>query len=100
MHDHITPVKIYVGVWLTLIALTVTTALVSYVELGPWNIIVALVIAFTKATLVVLIFMHVKWSSPLTKLFVVGTLGWLALLLGITLSDYYSRSWLPPGKWM
>ncbi len=99
MHEHVTSVKIYVGVFLALLALTLTTVLVSFVELGPFNIVIALLIAFTKATLVVLIFMHVKWSSALTKLFVLGNLGWLALLLAITLSDYYSRGWLPLGKW-
>jgi cytochrome c oxidase subunit 4 len=99
MHDHITPVKIYVGVWGTLLLFTLVTTLVSFLDLGPWNIVIALLIATTKATLVVLIFMHVKWSSPLTKLFVVGALLWLAVLLGITLSDYYSRGWLPLGRW-
>ena len=99
MHDHITPVKTYVAVWATLLVFTVVTTLVSFIELGPWNIVIAMLIAFTKATLVVLIFMHVKWGSPLTKLFVVGALGWLVLLLAITLSDYISRGWLPLGKW-
>jgi cytochrome c oxidase subunit IV len=99
MHEHVTPIKTYVGIWALLIVLTVTTALVSEIELGPWNIVLAMAIAVTKATLVVLIFMHVKWGSSLTKLFVVGGLGWLAILLAITLSDYYSRGWLPLGSW-
>ena len=99
MHEHVTPVRIYVGIWAALLVLTLTTTLVSYLELGPWNIVVALLIAFTKASLVVFIFMHVKWSSPMTKLFVFSALGWLVLLLGVTLSDYFSRGWLPLGKW-
>ena len=99
MHEHVTPVKIYVGVFALLLTLTLTTVLVSFLELGPWNIVVALLIAFTKATFVGLIFMHIKWSRPLTKLFAVAALAWLALLLSFTLSDYYSRGWLPLGKW-
>ena len=99
MHEHITSVKTYVTVFAALLILTLTTVLVSFLELGPWNIVVALVIAFTKASMVVLIFMHIKWSRPLTKLFAVGALAWLVLLIGFTLSDYHSRGWLPLGKW-
>ena len=99
MHEHVTPVKTYVAVFAALLVLTLVTVLVSFVELGELNTIVALLIAFTKATLVVFIFMHVKWSNPLTKLFVFGALAWLVLLIGITMSDYWSRGWLPRGKW-
>jgi len=99
MHEHITPVKTYVVIFLALLALTLTTVLVSLRDFGELNIVVALLIAFTKATLVVFIFMHVKWSNPLTKLFVFGALAWLVLLIGITMSDYWSRGWLPIGKW-
>src|SRR4051794_5710708 len=100
MHEHVTPVKTYVGIFAALLALTLTTVLVSFVELGALNIIVALLIAFTKATLVVFIFMHVKWQNALTKLFVFSALAWLLLLIGITMSDYWSRPWLPRGSWM
>src|SRR5512138_1258567 len=100
MHEHVTPVKTYVAVFAALLALTLTTVLVSFVELGEWNVVVAVVIAFTKATLVVFIFMYVKWSNALTKLFVFSALAWVLLLLGITMSDYWSRSWLPRGSWM
>ena len=99
MHEHVTLVRTYVLIWATLIVLTVTTALVSEIELGPWNIVVALGIAFTKATLVILFFMHLKWGNPLTKLFFVAGLLWLVILFALTLSDYLSRGWLPLGKW-
>lgn len=99
MHEHVTPVKTYVTIWATLIVFTVTTALVSEIELGPWNIVVALGIAFTKATLVIMFFMHLKWSNPLTKLFFVAGLLWLIILFALILSDYLSRGWLPLGKW-
>jgi len=67
---------------------------VTYVDLGEANLLVALGIALTKATLVVLFFMHVKYGGRLIQLAVVGALVWLALLLVITASDYLSRGWL------
>ena len=75
--------------------LTATTTAVSYVDLGPWSTVVALGIAVVKATLVVLFFMHVKYSSQLTKIVVAGGLFWLAILIALTLSDFLSRGWLP-----
>ena len=75
--------------------LTATTTAVSFVDLGPWNTVVALAIAFLKATLVVLFFMHVKYSPRLTQITVGGGLLWLAILILITLSDFMTRGWLP-----
>jgi cytochrome c oxidase subunit 4 len=75
--------------------LTATTTAVSFVDLGPWNTVVALAIAFFKATLVVLFFMHVKYSPRLTQVTVGGGLLWLAILILITLSDFMTRGWLP-----
>ena len=68
MSGHVTPVKVYVGIFLTLMVLTPITVLVAYVNLGQLNKVVALGIATLKATLVMLYFMHVKYSSRLTKL--------------------------------
>ena len=87
--------KGYVAVFVTLLVLTATTTAVAFVDLGPWNTVVALGIAFIKATLVVLIFMHVRWSTRLTQIVVVGGLFWLAILIGLTLSDFATRDWLP-----
>jgi cytochrome c oxidase subunit 4 len=56
-------------------------------------------IAVIKGTLVVLFFMHVKQSRSMTKLFVVAGFFWMALLFVFVLSDYFSRTWLPDGKW-
>jgi cytochrome c oxidase subunit 4 len=75
--------------------LTATTTAVSFLDLGPWNTVVALGIAFFKATLVVLFFMHVKYSPRLTQVTIAGGLFWLAILIGITLSDFMTRGWLP-----
>jgi cytochrome c oxidase subunit IV len=93
MTAHIPKVKTLVLVWAALIVLTGTTSAVSYIELGPWNIVVALLIAVTKASLVVWIFMGVRYTTSLTKLFVVAGLVWLSILIMITISDYHSRNW-------
>jgi len=93
--EHIVSPKTYVGVFLALLALTATTTFVAFIDLGPWNTVVALAIAFTKATLVVLIFMHIRWSSRLSRVVIAGGLLWLAILFALTLSDFATRGWLP-----
>jgi cytochrome c oxidase subunit 4 len=91
-HAHILSSTLYVTIWITLMILTVVTAAVSFVDLGPFNTVVALVIASVKALLVVLFFMHVKYSSDrLTKAVCVAVLFWLMLLLGLSLMDYGTR---------
>ncbi len=99
MSSQITPVKNYVLVFLALIALTIATTLISRVELGEYNFVVALTIAVIKASLVVWFFMHVNHSSSLTRLFVVAGLFWLAIMLVFVMSDYVSRGWLPGPRW-
>jgi len=74
--------------------LTGLTVWVAFHDLGPWNIVVALTIAVAKATLVVLYFMHVRYSDRLTWVVVIAGFFWLAILLALTMSDYFSRSWL------
>jgi len=91
MPEHVSSVKSYVGIFLALLVLTGITVWVAELDLGAANDVVALVIAVTKGTLVVLFFMHVKYSTRLTKLTVIGAFLWLILLIGITLSDYASR---------
>jgi cytochrome c oxidase subunit 4 len=76
--------------------LTGLTVGASFLELGIFNPIVALLIACIKAVLVVLFFMHVKYSSKLTKLTVFCGLFTFLALIGMTLSDYFSRAW---GTW-
>ena len=92
-HAHIPKVGTLVAVWATLVVLTGTTSAVSYVELGEFNIVVALLIALIKASIVAWIFMGVRFSTSLTRLFVVAGLVWLCILLFLTYSDYSSRSW-------
>ena len=93
-HDHVVPVRVYVAVFVTLLVMTAATTLISGVDLGPWNTVVALAIACFKASLVVLYFMHAKYSPKLTRVVIFGGLFWLAILLTITFSDFVSRGWL------
>ena len=76
------------------LVMTAATTAISSVDLGPWNTVVALGIALFKATLVVLFFMHVKYSRRLTQMVILVGLFWLAMLLLITFSDFASRGWL------
>jgi cytochrome c oxidase subunit IV len=97
-HEHVVPATVYYIVFGALMALTAATVAVAYVDLGRFNIAVALGVAIVKATLVVLFFMHVKYSSRLVQLVVLASVVWLIILFGITLSDYITRGWLvaPP----
>ncbi|MGA2980969.1 MAG: cytochrome C oxidase subunit IV family protein [Terriglobales bacterium] len=84
----------YIGIGVALLVLTVTTAAVAFVNLGPFNPVVALLIATIKATLVVLFFMHVKGASEkLTGAVVVSGFFFLAILISLSLADYMTRSW-------
>jgi cytochrome c oxidase subunit IV len=94
MSEHVSSRLRYVMVFLALLVGTGLTIIMARVDLGPWNDTVALVIAFTKATLVVLFFMHVSRSSLLTKLTVVAGLFFLLIMITMTMSDYVSRGWL------
>ena len=88
------PRSFYIAIGATLIVLTVTTAFVAFVNLGPFNPVVALLIATIKATLVVLFFMHVKGASEkLTAAVVVSGFFFLMILLALSLADYLTRSW-------
>ena len=93
--QHVVPRKVYFAVFAALMVFTATTTAISFLDLGPWNTVVALGIAFFKATLVVLFFMHVKYSPRLTQVTIAGGLFWLAILIVITLSDFMTRGWLP-----
>jgi len=90
---HVVSVRAYLGVFLALMVLTGITVWAAGQDFGAYNTAVAVGIAVTKATLVVLIFMHVKWSSKLTQLYVVAGVVFLLILIAITMSDYLSRSW-------
>jgi cytochrome c oxidase subunit 4 len=96
--SHVASKGSYVTIFLLLMMLTAITVFAAYLNLGVFNATVALGIAGLKATLVVLYFMHVKYSSRLTKLTVMSGFFFLAILFGLTMIDYSARGWLrePP----
>ncbi len=97
MSEHIVPVKVYVTIFLALLVGTALTVLAAFYDF-PYglNTILALTIASVKATLVVLYFMHVRYSSRLIWVIVAAALFWMAILFALTFSDYLTRGWLPP----
>jgi len=92
--------KTYVLVFLSLIGLTGLTTGVAYIDLGAYNTVAALAIAFFKMSLVVLFFMHLRHSSGLVRVAFLAGFFWLALLIGLTMTDYHTRLWTPaPNAW-
>jgi cytochrome c oxidase subunit 4 len=91
-HAHPTP-GLYLVIIGTLITLTVATWLIAFVNLGIFNPVVALTIAVIKAVLVILFFMHVRYSSKLTMVTVGAGFFWLLIMITLSLSDYLSRYW-------
>ena len=91
MSEHIVSPKVYVGIFLALMVLTAATVAAAYVNLGPFNIVIALAIASVKATLVVLYFMHARYSPNRTHMVIIAAVFWLAIMLALTLSDYVTR---------
>jgi len=89
--SHISPKRTYYTIFALLMGLTVVTVFAAFTHLGVFNFPVAIGIAITKATLVILFFMHAKYSSQLTKLFVGTAFFFLVILLGLSLTDYLSR---------
>ncbi len=94
MAEKIIPPKTYLLVFTVLLVLTYITYMVAFLDLGPWNIVVAMGIAIGKALLVALFFMHLRYSPKLTWVVTGGGLFWLGILLALTLSDYLTRGWL------
>ena len=97
--EHIVPKRIYFAIWIALLVLTVVTAYVSTLNLHVvWglhdislNAVVALLIASLKASLVVLFFMHVKYSPRLTAVVVFAGVFWLLILMTLSMADYLTR---------
>jgi len=88
--------KVYYLVFLALVIGTVLTWRVAFIDLGPLNPVIALTIACTKATLVILFFMHIRYSSTLTKITVVAGFFWLLILITLSLTDYLTRGIVKP----
>lgn len=99
MSHQVVSVKVYAAVFVTLLALTITTVAVSKLDLGEYNFIVAMTIAVIKGTLVIMFFMDIRRASSMTRLFAGAGFFWMAILLVFLLSDYLSRGWLPGPRW-
>lgn len=99
VHHHIVPIPVYLAIFGALLIGTALTVAVAFVDLGPANIFVAIGIAVTKATLVVLYFMHVKYSSRLVQLAAVTGFLWLGIMLSFTFADISTREWQPAPGW-
>jgi cytochrome c oxidase subunit 4 len=95
MAHHIVPPRNYYAVFAALIVLTILTIAVSFIHLGEWHTVVGLTIAVCKALLVILIFMHVWYSSRLTWLIILASLYWLGIMIAYTLNDYWTRGTMP-----
>ena len=105
MSEHIVPLRLYVGIFFALLALTALTTGVAFIDIGyfhtgihlidmiPLNTVVALAIAVAKMLLVILFFMHVKYSSSLTKLVILSGFLFLGILVALTLADELTRNW-------
>ena len=93
MAGHISPKSVYYTIFGSLMVLTAVTVAVAYVDLGSLNILVALGVAVFKASLVVLYFMHARYSPKLTGVVIASSIAFFAILVFLTLTDYVSRPW-------
>ncbi|HKR61934.1 MAG TPA: cytochrome C oxidase subunit IV family protein [Pyrinomonadaceae bacterium] len=94
MSEHIVPVRVYIMIFLALMAGTALTVWAGIKDFpGPMNVVIALTIAVIKATLVVLYFMHVRYSSRLIWVIFASALFWMGILFALTFSDYWTRGW-------
>src|SRR5579885_3896206 len=94
--DPVVSKKTYALVYLSLLALTGLTTGLAYIDLGPFNTVVAIGLAIVKASLIAAFFMHVIYEFKLVWVILAGALVWFCLLM-ITLSDYFTRGWTKPG---
>lgn len=92
---HVVPLKIYYRVFAALMVFTAITVYVAGIDLGFLNTFVAITIAVIKATLVVLFFMHVRYSNKIIWVFASAGFVWLVIMIVFTLGDTLTRTWLP-----
>jgi cytochrome c oxidase subunit 4 len=93
MSEHVVSWKVYLAVFAALAGLTGVTVLVTGFDFGPLNLIVALGVAVAKASLVVLYFMHARYSPRLTGVVIASAIAFFVILVFLTLTDYLSRPW-------
>src|SRR5271157_812925 len=90
---HIIPAKLYVLFWAIFMLGAGITVFAAGLGLGVLNIVLALLIATVKGTLVVLFFMHLRYSTKLTMVTVIASIFWLFILFSLTMTDYITRAW-------
>jgi cytochrome c oxidase subunit 4 len=95
----IVPRQVYYRVFATLIALTLLTVGVAFIDLGQLNIVLNLAIAVCKALLVMLFFMHLRYSTHLTWIVAAAGVIWLGHFILFTMSDYLTRGWMAVTGW-
>ncbi len=99
MTEEITPIRTYLLVYIVLVLLTLLTYGIAFIDLGAWNTVIALIIAVAKALLIILFFMHARYSTGMTRIVMAGGLLWLGILMIGTLDDLITRGWFGvPGK--
>ncbi len=94
MSTHVSSIRLYVLIFLALMVGTALTVWAAFQDLGALNNVVMLTIAVVKATLVIMYFMHVRYSTRLTTMTVVAGVFFLLILFSLTMADYVSRGWL------
>ena len=92
--SHVVPIRMYVTIWAALMIFTGLTVFAATVELHVFNIVLALLIATIKGTLVALFFMHLRYSTKLTMVTVIAAIFFLFILFGLSMTDYLTRAWL------
>ncbi len=101
MSEEIVPSRIYFKTWAALLILLGVTTGVAYIPMGWFNTVLSVTIAFAKAILIALFFMHVKYKAHLTRVFVCAGLFWLAIMFVLGFGDYLTRAWIPqPTIWV
>ena len=100
MSEQIISTRVYYSIYIALLVLLALTIRVAYVHLGYLNVVAAMTIAVLKAVLIILYFMHIRYSSRLTWVFAGAGFFWLGILLVLSMTDFLTRGWLPlPSGW-
>ena len=99
MAQAVVPKKTYLLAYLVLLALTLLTTLLAYINMGPFSIAIAILIAAVQASVIASFFMQALYESALVRVVTAGGIVWLLIMLTLVLTDYITRGWLPfPGK--
>jgi len=93
MTEPVVSLKTYTGIFLSLLCLTLATTLLAYLDLGVFNMVIAITIAVIKATLIVAFFMHAMYEFKLVHVILAGGVLWFLILVFLTLGDYLTRGW-------